>query len=562
MEDVSLINPMTKLFPYQKDHCYNLRYALKKYGRVLDNSDTGTGKTFCAIVTCLSLGLKPFVICPKSVITQWRNICDMFKDCVIGETHYGIANYESLQNCKYFKYNETTKSTFPYIIRIKKGEEQKVEKKKKHTIKENMRENAYQAALKRNNIKEEVLDVTQDVNMYDENMHTYVWKDIPKDMVIIFDEAHRCKNFRTLNSVLLYSLSAIDQSKIMLLSATISDKPENFALAGYSLKLYPNLRDAPHWISKVNHQSTDDIKYKKEEIEFVKNVMSGVNQAIFPEHASRMRIKDLGDKFPDNQVIASCLDMDCAKEIEEQYKLIEEEVARLKMSEDASGCALARILYARMRIEHLKTPSIIEEARKYLEEHNAVAIFVNFTATLKLIADELKTSCVVYGQQTGEERDLNISNFNSDSVHAIVCNIRSGGVGISLHDLHGNYPRVSIISPSWSAQDIIQALGRTHRSGGKTAVRQRIIYCKGTVEEMICENMKEKINNIAYLNDNNTISYKIEGLNDNKEEEILETPKTKAEHIKLRIEVLKVKKQRLQDEIAEANKEIEMLSQE
>jgi len=33
---------------------------------------------------------------------------------------------------------------------------------------------------------------------------------------------------------------------------------------------------------------------------------------------------------------------------------------------------------------------LIEETKKYLGEGNAVAIFVNFTQSLKLLADELK----------------------------------------------------------------------------------------------------------------------------------------------------------------------------
>ncbi len=57
-----------------------------------------------------------------------------------------------------------------------------------------------------------------------------------------------------------------------------------------------------------------------------------------------MRIKKLGNLFPDNKIIAECYDMDNAIEIEEQYKIIEEEVEKLKTKEEGSGCALSRIL--------------------------------------------------------------------------------------------------------------------------------------------------------------------------------------------------------------------------
>ena len=106
-----------------------------------------------------------------------------------------------------------------------------------------------------------------------------------------------------------------------------------------------------------------------------------------------------------------------------------------------------------------------------------------------------------------EQATKELEDFNNDTSNIIICNIKAGGVGISLHDLHGNHPRISIISPSWSAQDVIQSLGRVHRAKGKTAVRQRIVYCKNTVEEQICENIKEKIKNIFINGNFRMISY-------------------------------------------------------
>ena len=77
----------------------------------------------------------------------------------------------------------------------------------------------------------------------------------------------------------------------------------------------------------------------------------------------------------------------------------------------------------------------------------------------------------------------------------------SGGCGISLHDTFGTFPRVSIISPTWSAQDLIQVLGRIHRAMGKTDCEQLIIFCKGTVEERVGNIIKQKIDNIRFFND-------------------------------------------------------------
>jgi hypothetical protein len=401
--------------------------------------------------------------------------------------------------------------------------------------------------------------------------YLFKWVNLPQDFCLIFDETHRCKNSRTVNHAILQA-AAESSARIMMLSATVCDKPENFALCGYVLGLYPRKRDARNWIEKANRLvSTDVIEGMPEnstaslgnyidlgEKNRYANPMAGVHAKIFPEYAVRMRIEDLGDAFPENQVLAQCYDMATANEIEEQYKLIEEEVARLKKAEMRSQCALAQILYARMRIEQLKIPSFLELAKKYRDEGNAVAIFVNFTMTLKKLADELGTKCLIYGEQSMDERDKAIKDFEEDKEHIIICNIRSGGVGISLHDINGNYPRVTIISPSWSAQDVLQTLGRAHRANGKTKVRQRIVFCKGTIEEKICQSMKIKIENIAALNDGKMDSYKIEGLTDDLSDLGLDNMNELSEYEILcqKIETLALRKNRLKDDLKQVDEEL------
>ena len=63
-------NIKEKLLKYQIEHTKNLINIIKKNKTCLDASDTGTGKTYCAIALCKQLNLKPFIICPKSVISS------------------------------------------------------------------------------------------------------------------------------------------------------------------------------------------------------------------------------------------------------------------------------------------------------------------------------------------------------------------------------------------------------------------------------------------------------------------------------------------------------------
>jgi superfamily II DNA or RNA helicase len=68
-EDIS-----KKLLSFQIAHVYQLQECLQLRNRVIDASDTGTGKTYCAIATCALLKLTPFIICPKSVISNWGSV--------------------------------------------------------------------------------------------------------------------------------------------------------------------------------------------------------------------------------------------------------------------------------------------------------------------------------------------------------------------------------------------------------------------------------------------------------------------------------------------------------
>lgn len=490
----------SKLLPYQINHTQNLITSLQTNHRVLDASDTGTGKTYTAIASCVELGLKPLIICPKSVINSWHNVIEHFD---YHENIYGIANYELIKNCRYYnRWKE--KIACPYI-------------------------NAKKILITNNRGKQEVID-------------SYTWN-LPEDSIIVIDEAHSCKNKRTFNSQLLLSLAEHSSQYVMIISATICDKPETFRNYGLLMGFYRTLKESKYWISKVGTN--------------FHNPMLGVRKFLFPEYASRMSIKELGDLFPSNQIIAKAYDMKEAPEIEKMYQLIKEAEEDLKNKEDGAR-GLAKITYARQRIENMKVPTMIELAKQFLEEGNSVAIFVNFTESLRSIGEALKTRNFIFGEQTLDERDGIIKRFQDDKERVIIANIKAGGLGISLHDLNGEYPRVSIISPSWSASDVLQALGRIFRAKGKTPVRQRIVYCAKTYEEEICKNMTEKINNIACLNDGHNKNYLIKGLN---EEEVKEEddPLSQVKRLEMKIMTLALKKERLTSELREVELELRSL---
>ena len=122
-----------------------------------------------------------------------------------------------------------------------------------------------------------------------------------------------------------------------------------------------------------------------------------------------------------------------------------------------------------------------------------------FPKTLKLPGGHL--IAIIRGGQSAKARQANIDAFQADQKRIMVCNIAAGGVGVSLHDLNGKHPRVSLICPTWSAIQMIQSFGRIWRQGGLSKSIQTVVYAAETIESRICDRVRSKLNNLTSLVD-------------------------------------------------------------
>lgn len=327
----------------------------------------------------------------------------------------------------------------------------------------------------------------------------YEWK-VPENCIFIFDEVHKCKFLNTKNAKLLLGAKNTG-NKILLLSATIVENPFEFAIFGYVLGLSQSLQILTQWLKKLSAPS--------------KTIHTLLYDKINPK-ASRLTISELGDKFPETQITADTYTMKKSSDISKEYEKITEKIKKFKEEGEQSKFMIAKLQTEFRNIELLKIPTFVELCNDYLENNYSVVIFVNYTETLKLLSEKLNTKTLIYGDQTQKERDKVIDDFQSDKSRILIANIKAGGVGISLHDINGKHPRVSLISPTQSATNLIQALGRIYRSGGKTKSLQRIIFAANTPEENISKMLFKKLSNLSLLNDGDMESYYIDGLIEDK----------------------------------------------
>jgi SNF2 family DNA or RNA helicase len=188
---------------------------------------------------------------------------------------------------------------------------------------------------------------------------------------------------------------------------------------------------------------------------------------------------------------------------------LEAELERMYEHFDTYGdCVLTLILEARQKVEFLKVPLFCELIEDSYDEGNSVICFVNFTRTLEAIAKKLNhrkelQGLIGYirGGQKDADRQADIAGFQADRKRIILANQAAGGIAIDLHDLNGRFPRETFLSPTFSAPQLLQAMGRADRIGALTEIYQNLVYVADTIEERACVKVQGKLNNLSLLND-------------------------------------------------------------
>lgn len=414
--------------------------AIQLNKAAIDGSDTGVGKTYTAVAVAREFGFGIGVVCPKAVISAWKKVITK---------HFGmkaqfVLNYESVKTGK-FKDIGTWK------------------------------------AVSR-----------------DSNREYFEWN-LPKNTLLIFDESHRLKGHGTQNAEI--AIAAKKQKyPILCCSATNAINPIELKATGLIIGLYK--KGFPQFLR--NH----DCEKGRFGWEFGgdKTVLKKLHADLFLKRGVRIRKEDIKG-FPDCEIIAEAYNIDdtSEKELKEVYAEMNRELtllsAKCKNTAEWKINSMVIQLRARQKAELLKVPLFIEMIEDSLEDGLSVAVFLNFSDTIRALAKRLNTKCIVWGENKGDERDRNIDDFQADEERVILINVKAGGSGLSLHDLNGKYPRIALISPTPSAVDLRQALGRIHREDAKSKSLQKIIFIANTEEEETCERVKVKLENLDTIND-------------------------------------------------------------
>jgi superfamily II DNA or RNA helicase len=427
---------------WQIDAAEKLMSAINHWGAAIDGSDTGTGKTYTACAVARELGYKIVVVCPKAVIKSWQKV--LFKHFKMGDQVIDIVNYEKLRN------GRKDSKVASYVLNRKKKRE------------------------------------------------IFTWK-IPKKSIIIFDESQKLKNWKTQNAKTC--VLALKEGFIVLFcSATNATNPLEMRAVGLALQLFkPSAAHYYEWAKTHGvYQGNWGLEFNNDP-----EVLKRLHKLIFEYRGVRLR-RDTIPNFPDCEIIPEVYNMDeeDTKRINRIYDDMEAELKKLEKIKKGDGeSELVIRLRARQEIELIKVPLFVDMIEEAKEQGFSVVVFVNFTDTLIALSQRLGTNCVFDGKTPDKIRDKNVELFQNDNERVIIVNVQSGGAGLNLHDLNGKFPRMSIISPTYSPVYMRQALGRVWRDDAKTKCIQRIVCVANTVEEDVCRNVQQKLDNLDLLND-------------------------------------------------------------
>ena len=404
----------------------------------------GFGKTFVAAFAAREMGHELVVCCPRVVIPHWQAAC-----AAVGAKVRCISNYEQ------HKLGNTEMGQWTRQPSRRKDGAGKVIKS---------------------------------------FGGTWRWT-FPKPTLLVLDEAHYCKNRSSQNAKLC--ISAKRQGiPTLVMSATLAVDPTDLYATGYLLGLHDGDFG---WDAFQSSYGVIPMGFEKKFSPLHDpTALARLNALLFPAHGHRKTYADIPG-FPTATDDVRAVEPESVELAEDSHEAWDRVWVLEQLRKEATTAVTER-LRARQLAELAKCDAIIALARDLIASGLSVPIFLNFHDSIDYVAKALKTR-IIDGRVDDGARQLAIERFQADKDHCLVLQTASGGVGISLHDTHGNRPRHALISPGDNARDFIQVLGRVRRDGQKSPAFRTVITLAGSVESRVHANLTAKVGQIDTIND-------------------------------------------------------------
>lgn len=428
------------LYDYQEAPMPHLQAILQDPAKrlCLINASTGYGKTFMALELVRRCNLSCSILCPKVTLGQWKRSAD-----VVGVAPRFIINPEKLRAGR-----------------------------QKHLLEKR-------------------------------SSSSWDWIDLQPDEVVILDEFHRFGGFDSQLAFMAGNLSRYPV-KMLALTATLADSPLKTRLLLHQARLVA-WKDFFTWAKSIGCYRDPGINGHPWRPPFPKacrQVMADLNAKLFPAFGIRLRSEDVPN-FPEvlNVVDLITPDEKTRREIQATYGLM----ADVLKDPNRAKTELTQLLRWRQRIEWEKLAVFRELVEDGLEDGYSVVVSFNFRESLlefkrMFSARQPATVMGVSGTREQKERDDDIARFQSNQTRLMLLTIEAGGVGLDLPDLDGEHPRLAFHNLPVKTIELVQLIGRIHRSNSKSKSVNRIVLIDGVeIEKRVFAILNRKIRNLSAL---------------------------------------------------------------
>lgn len=321
-----------------------------------------------------------------------------------------------------------------------------------------------------------------------------------KDIILILDEAQAVRHSDTL-TVECFSAAVRQRIPIICASATIALSPIEFRFAGRIVGLHKGGPDFDRFL----REHGCSLRGKEWKWNEDNRHLRAIHSRLFPRRGCRVRKQELGEDCPETEITVLPFVIPEGERIEQAWKEAQDTIDRQRRQgvKEAGLQAMRRRAFQTTwkLCENLLVPHVAERVRQDVRNGNSVALFMNFNSSRLAMAKALGTTAGFYGGQTPARRLYYEREFQANRQHILISNVTAGGASVSLHDEHGERPRIAYLFPGHKPVPFKQASGRVDRVGGQSKSFQYIPCVKGAMTERMVGQIRRKMARFDSLND-------------------------------------------------------------
>jgi len=434
--EIRLERPM---FPFQER---GVAYSLQ-HQRVIVGDKPGLGKTQQAIATIVAANAFPcIIVCPNTLKLNWkqewktvagkrsvilddRNKSKWWRYYEEGIADVFIVNYESVK--KFFVHSIVKKPTENLMVK-----------------------------------------------------HVRYRQEAKKFKAAVIDEAHRCKDTSTQTAKFVIGLTIHLEWVLAMTGTPIVNKTEDLAALLFMIgrmREFGGLKFFQERYCKTN-TFLPELQYKLK----TKCFYQRRKEEVLPDLPAKIRQKMLCDITTREEYRVALADL--ARYLKEYQQKTDAEIRKSLRGEIMVRIGLCKGISARGKLAET-----CEQIDEIIGNGQKVIVFIFQRRVLDMLVEQYPHAVTISGADSEKERQQNVHDFqNHPNCNIIICNIKAGGVGITLTAAS----RIIMVELPWHAADADQCEDRAHRIGQANQLQVSYMIGHKTIDEVIYQIIEEK----------------------------------------------------------------------